>query len=172
MESEETAHDVYQRLAKHLSALGMGYPEKDELIDILKENFSPEEAHIGLAIPTRVIPFQPVGVPDIARRVRMAPKELERKLALLAHRGLLFSKRMADGEMGYALQQFGYGFPQTFLWGGADTPFSRKMAQMIVKYSKKEEIRKAYGETLPRPCAMCPQPKAWTLSQTQSFLLK
>ena len=54
---------------------------------------------------------------------------------------------MANGKMGYALQQFGYGFPQTFFWAGADTPFSRKMAQMVVTYSKREEIRKAYGET-------------------------
>ncbi|HME46048.1 MAG TPA: 4Fe-4S binding protein [Syntrophorhabdales bacterium] len=150
MESDKKGRDVYQRLAKHLSALGMGYPEKDELIEILKENFTPEEAEIALAIPTKVIPFEPVGVPDIARHMHgphMAPKELEHKLTLLAHRGLLFSRKMADGEMGYALQQFGYGFPQTFFWGGADTPFSRKMAQMIVKYSKREEIRKAYGET-------------------------
>ena len=92
MEAEEKGHDVYQRLAKHLAALGMGYPEKDDLIEILQENFSLEEAQIALAIRTRVIPFQPVAVSDIARRVRIAPKELERKLALLAHRGLLSEK--------------------------------------------------------------------------------
>lgn len=139
--------DVYHRLARHLSALGMGYPEKAELIGILEENFSPSEAEIALAIPTRVIPFHPVAVSDIATRVKVPRNDLESTLALLAHRGLLFSRRLDNGEMGYALQQFGYGFPQTFFWNGADTSFSRKMAAMIVKYSKREEIRKAYGET-------------------------
>jgi len=147
MELDKNDDDVYRRLVKHLAALGMGYPEKDELIDILKENFSPEEAEIALAIPSRVIPFQPVSVSEISRHVRMEPQELDRNLALLADRGLLFSKRLTDGTMGYPLQQFGYGFPQTFLWAGAHTPFSRKMAQMVVRYSKREEIRKAYGET-------------------------
>ena len=38
-------NDIYKRLAKHLSALGMGYPEKEELLEILKENFTPVEAN-------------------------------------------------------------------------------------------------------------------------------
>ncbi len=147
MGPEDEYSDVYQRLAKHLAALGMGYPEKSELIEILEENFSPEEAEIALAIPTRVIPFEPVASSEIARNLGVPPEELGKKLALLAHRGLLFSKRMPAGETGYALQQFGYGFPQTFFWGGADNAFTRKMAQMIVKYSKRDELKKAYGET-------------------------
>jgi NAD-dependent dihydropyrimidine dehydrogenase PreA subunit len=147
METEKKDRDVYRRLAKHLAALGMGYPEKDELLEILRENFSEDEAEIALAIPTKVIPFQPVAASTIAHSLHITTEEAEQKLALLADRGLLFSSRMADGRRGYSLQQFGYGFPQTFFWRGADTPFSRKMAQMVVKYSKREEIRKAYGET-------------------------
>jgi hypothetical protein len=34
---------VYQRLAEHLSCLGMGYPCREDLIDILKENFTEKE---------------------------------------------------------------------------------------------------------------------------------
>ncbi len=147
METNKRGDDVYRALARHLSALGMGYPEKDELIEILRENFSPDEAAIALAIPTRTIPFRVVAASEIARAMQEPPSDLEKKLALLADRGLLFSSRMADGAMGYALQQFGYGFPQTFFWGGVDTPFSRKMARMIVAYSKRPEIEKAYGGT-------------------------
>ncbi len=33
--------EIYKKLAKHLSSLGMGYPEKEELMEILKENFTP-----------------------------------------------------------------------------------------------------------------------------------
>jgi NAD-dependent dihydropyrimidine dehydrogenase PreA subunit len=57
--------NVYQRLAKHLSSLGMGYPEKEELLEILRENFTPLEAEVALAIPTKVIPFEPVPVGEI-----------------------------------------------------------------------------------------------------------
>ena len=49
--------------------------------------------------------------------------------------------------MGYALQQFGYGFPQTFFWRGVNTPHSKKMAELVAKYSGKDQLKEAYGET-------------------------
>ena len=58
--------NIYKRLAKHLSSLGMGYPEKEELLEILRENFTPLEAEVALAIPTKVIPFEPTPVTEIA----------------------------------------------------------------------------------------------------------
>jgi hypothetical protein len=45
--------EIYKKLAKHLSSLGMGYPEKEELMEILKENFTPREVEVALAIPTK-----------------------------------------------------------------------------------------------------------------------
>ena len=101
--------DVYKRLAKHLSSLGMGYPEKEELLEILKENFTPLEAEVALAIPTKVIPLEPVPVAKIPPPQNVSMEELESILSNLAQRGLLFSKKMKDGSMSYALQQFGYG---------------------------------------------------------------
>ena len=50
------SEEVYKKLAKP-SSLGMGYPEKEELFEILRENFTPPEAEVALAIPTRVIPL-------------------------------------------------------------------------------------------------------------------
>src|SRR5512142_2984667 len=102
-EIKQKGDDIYKKLAKHLSALGMGYPEKEELLEILRENFSEQEAEIALAIPSRVIPFQPVSVSTIARKLHMTVEEVEQKLAMLAHRGLLFCARMESGERGYAL---------------------------------------------------------------------
>ena len=138
---------VYEKLAKHLSSLGMGYPEKEELLEILKKNFTLLEAEVALAIPTQVIPFEPVPVSEIKPQVNLPEKELEQILSNLAHRGLLFSKRLADGEMGYALHQFGYGFPQTFFWGGVDTPEARTTADLIVRYSRSEQLQEVYGKT-------------------------
>jgi Fe-S-cluster-containing hydrogenase component 2 len=139
--------EIYKTLAKHLSSLGMGYPEKEELIEILRENFSPLEAKVALAIPTRVIPFELASVETIEAQIDIPRGELEKILSNLAKRGLLFSKRMPNGKMGYSLQQFGYGFPQTFFWKGPDTPNAKKMAELIAKYSKRDQLYEAYGKT-------------------------
>ena len=37
----------------------MGYPVRDALLEILEENFSPEEAEIAMALPTDLIPLSP-----------------------------------------------------------------------------------------------------------------
>ena len=141
------ADNVYQKLARHLASLGMGYPQKEELLEILRENFTPQEAEVALAIPTKTIPFEPAPMSKIAPHLNIPQDELEQILSNLAQRGLLYSKRMKDGEMGYALQQFGYGFPQTFFWRGVNTPNAKKMAELVVKYSGKEQLKEVYGDT-------------------------
>jgi len=140
-------NDVYKKLAKHLSSLGMGYPEKEDLLEILKETFTPLEAEVALAIPTKVIPFEPVAVSEIVPPQNVSREELESILSNLSQRGLLFSIRLKDGSRGYALQQFGYGFPQTFFWQGVNTPNAKKMANLVAKYSGKEQVKEVYGDT-------------------------
>jgi len=141
------SENIYKRLAKHLASLGMGYPEKEELFEILRENFTPLEAEVALAIPTRVIPLEPVPANDIVPPQNISREELESILSNLAQRGLLFSKKMEDGSLSYALQQFGYGFPQTFFWGGVNTPIAKKMAELVVKYCGKQQNMEVYGNT-------------------------
>jgi NAD-dependent dihydropyrimidine dehydrogenase PreA subunit/predicted DNA-binding transcriptional regulator len=148
--------DIYKKLAMHLSSLGMGYPEKEELLEILLENFTPLEAEVALAIPTKVIPFEIFSVEEIARHVHLSKEELKKVLSNLAQRGLLFSKKMKDGKIGYCLQQFGYGFPQTFFWKGLNTPHAKKMAEAIVKYSKRDQLYEAYGKTETKPLRYIP----------------
>src|SRR3972149_11514180 len=148
--------DIYKRLARHLASLGMGYPQKEELLEILTENFTSREAEVALAIPTETIPFEPAPVSKIAPHLNIPQDELEQILSNLAQRGLLYSKRMKGGKMGYALQQFGYGFPQTFFWKGVDTPNAKKMAELIVKYSKRDQLYEAYGKTETKPLRYIP----------------
>lgn len=143
----DMAEEVYRKLAKHLSSLGMGYPEKEELIDILRENFTPQEAEVALAIPADRIPFKPASIDEISTHIKLPKKKLGSILSNLAHRGLLFSKKRKDGKTGYALQQFGYGFPQTFFWKGVETPHARRMADLIIRYSRSEQLYEAYGKT-------------------------
>jgi len=137
--------DVYQRLAEHLSTLGMGYPVRETLLEILEANFTPPEAEIALALPNRVIPFFPFSVNEIANRVAMPRDELESALERLAQKGLLYAGRTSVGEKGYALLHVGFGFPQTFFWKGADTPHARKMALLVAKYFNRQVTAEAYG---------------------------
>ena len=57
--------DVYRRLALHLSTLGMGFPYREDLLEILGESLTPVEAEVLLSLPTRVIPLQPVSIDEI-----------------------------------------------------------------------------------------------------------
>ncbi len=137
--------DVYEKLARHLSTLGMGYPLTETLIDILKENFSPVEAEVALALPTSVIPLQPVLVEEMIDRSDLPKETLQGLLEDLSKKGLVFCGKTATGEKGYALQQMGFSFPQTFFWRGEDTHHSRNMAALIAKYFNRKVTREAYG---------------------------
>ena len=156
VKKKQGSHEVYKKLAKHLSCLGMGYPEREELQDILRENFTPLEAEVALAIPTRVIPFEPVPASEIAPGLNISLKDLEAILSNLAQRGLLFSKKMKDGREGYALQQFGQGFPQTFFWSGVNTPHAKRMAELIRKYFTKEVTEEVHCTTETKSCRYIP----------------
>lgn len=138
-------HNVYQRLADHLSNVGMGYPVRETLIEILRENLNPSEAEIALALPTGVIPFHAVSVSDIRTRVAMSHEDLELALERLAEKGVLYEGPTSTGEKGYALLHVGFGFPQTFFWKGEDTPHARKMALLVAKYFNREVTKEAYG---------------------------
>jgi NAD-dependent dihydropyrimidine dehydrogenase PreA subunit len=137
--------DIYRQLADHLSALGMGYPSNEDLEEILRANFNPVEAQVALAVPTRVIPLQPVGIDEIMGTVNLPRAELEDILEALSQKGLLFSGKTKDGEKGYALQQVGFSFPQTFFWKGEDTPHAQNMASLVAKYFNRKVTQEAYA---------------------------
>ncbi len=142
------AQKVYSQLARHLTTLGMGYPPGEELEEILKENFTPEEATIALSLRTKVPPLELTPIDEIAQKVDSSRSRLARILDDLASRGLLFSGTTKDGKRGYALQQMGYGFPQGFFWKGEKSAHSHKMAELIHKYAKARNINhEAYATT-------------------------
>lgn len=139
--------DVYKELAMHLNSLAMGYPPSEDLEVILKENFSPEEAEVALSFPVKVIPFQPVAIDRILKSIDLPKEELQEILEKLVERGLLYSGKTKEGEKGYALQQLGFGFPQSFFWKAEDSPHARNMASLIAKYFSTAKTREAYGNT-------------------------
>ncbi len=139
------ANDVYNRLAKHLSQLAMGYPIREDLIDILKEIFTEKEANVALSIPTSVVPLSPASIDVIQGNSDLSQNELQGILDGLVEKNLLFVGKTEDGQVGYALHQVGFGFPQSFFWKGEETPHSRKMAGLIGKYFNRHVTTEAYG---------------------------
>jgi len=143
--------DVYERLGEHFSRMGMGYPYRDDLIEILRENYTESEAEVALAIPNSVVPMEPVNVEEIQKKIDLSREDLAEALEGLYEKGLLFSGETKEGEKGYALLQMGYGFPQTFFWKGEDTPHARKMAEIAAKYFNRKVTVEAYGSSETKP---------------------
>jgi ferredoxin len=156
MSTKMGSENIYSRLAEHLSRLGMGYPVREDLVILLKEVFSPLEAEVALAIPSRPIPLEPVAVDEIAKGTDMNREELVEVLEGLDQRGLLYSAIMEEGEKGYALHQVGFGFPQTFHWKGEDTSQARKMASLTAKYFNRQVTREAFSPSETKPYRYIP----------------
>ncbi len=137
--------DNHEQLARHLSVMGMGLPHKDELVDILKETFTEQEAEIALMLPTTNTPLKPVTIEALAGSSTVDRKYLAAILEGLAERRLIYSGKTESGEVGYALHQAGFGFPQAFFWKGEDTPYARKMTKLVLKYFNRKVTREAFG---------------------------
>ena len=138
-------HDLYIRLAKHLESLIMGYPYTEELIDLLKEMFSPTEARVALAIPNNLAPLTVAGIEDISAQADLPKSTVAEALESMADRNMLFTAPTADGSIGYALLQVGYGLPQTFFWKGKQDDTAKKMAKLVLNYFKVPITQKIYG---------------------------
>ena len=135
----------YNRLATHLEHLTMGYPYTEELIDLLKEMFSPTEAQVALAIPNDLAPLAVSGLENIAARTDLPMSAVAEALESMATRNILYSAPTHDGATGYALLQVGYGLPQTFFWGGKQDDTAKKMAKLVLNYFKVPITQKIYG---------------------------
>ncbi|MFX0000208.1 MAG: 4Fe-4S binding protein [Candidatus Hodarchaeota archaeon] len=141
-----TTLDIYEKLMMHFSQMGMMTPPREDLLTILKSNFTEEEANVILSIPSKKIPFQGISINEISMSIDIPFDQLKEILESLASRGLLFSYQDKNtGEINYALQQSAFGFPQVFFWKGEDTPYSRKMAKQVLKYFNTEVTKEAYS---------------------------
>ncbi len=140
--------DIYEQLMNHLSKLAMSYAPREDLIQILKENFSPEEAKVVLALPNNIIPLQGAKISEISKNLDISLDELEKILVNLSARGLIYScKSEKGGEIRYAINQPGYGFPQTFFWKNEVNPHSKSMAKQILKYFNNEVTKEVFCPT-------------------------
>jgi hypothetical protein len=137
--------NIYIDLARHLENLIMGYPYTEELIDLLKEMFTPDEAQAAIAIPNNLAPLEVVGIDSIVSRTDLAESTVIQALKSLSDRNMIFSAPLKDGSQGYALLQVGYGVPQTFFWGGQHDERAKRMARLVLNYFSISTTSKVYG---------------------------
>lgn len=153
-------NDAHVVLAEHWSTVGMGLPVKEELLGILRENLSQREAEIAALLPDVGPPLRPVSVAAVAAGAGISAEEIARTLEALAARGLVYSRSLEDGTMGYALHQVGFGFPQSFFWKGEDTPHARKMTHLLVRYFNRKTTQETFGGRETKPYRYIPIERA------------
>lgn len=136
-------NEIHVHLARHLSMMGL--PLTDGLVDILKENFTDEEAGIAMMLPAADIPLQPVTLDKLVQSSDADPGHVADILEGLAERKLIFSGENEAGEKGYALHQPGFGFPQSFFWDGSKSPYAEKMSKLVIKYFNRTVTKEAFG---------------------------
>lgn len=150
------SEDKHEQMARHLSVTGMGMPYREELVAILKENFTVDEIAVALLLPADGPPLAPVGVAAIASRTEIPATALADTLESLAERGLIFSGKTPGGEVGYALHRVGFGFPQSFFWKGEETDHARNMTRLVLKYFSRQVTVEAFGGKSTKPYRYVP----------------
>jgi ferredoxin/predicted transcriptional regulator len=129
--------DIYRKLMKHLGSVGIGYPQSDDLLEVLKKTLTREEAEIALGLPIRLNPFEVEEVDLIASRVRRSIEEVKEILERLAKKGFLYRQKNSSGKIGYAFIQMGFGIPQIFYWKGEITDKVKEISPALRKISEK-----------------------------------
>ena len=147
---------IYQKLAKHIGALGMGLPYREELVEILEANLTEAEAAVSLMLPNRVAPFTLMTAREVAERAGTGLESVQPLLEGLVEKCLLFDSTTESGERGYALHQAGFGFPQVFLWSGEITQHAARMAGLFAKYSSRLVTSEMFGASQTKPYRYAP----------------
>ncbi len=158
---------IYKHLARHMSMMGL--PPTQDLVDILEQNFTQEEAKTAMMLPSTDIPLKPVTLTDLAASSDMDIKYIKNILDALVEKKLIFSGRTETGEMGYALHHAGFGFPQAFFWEGKKTPEALKMSKQVLKYFNRDVTKKAFAGGQTKPYRYIPIHQSLTLD-TQAVL--
>ena len=88
---EEGTMDVYEQLRAKLAAHPMGAPEGEEILEILRILFTPEEAAMALHLP-----FRPTRASTIARKAGLPVEEVVELCEPMADKGLVYAYEVRD----------------------------------------------------------------------------
>jgi electron transport complex protein RnfB len=129
--------DVYVVLAQHLDEMPIGAPMSDELLEILRILFDPEEAELAAKLP-----FMNSSLEELSGMTTMPAVELENILNRMVSKGTVF-RRAKGGEAKYRLLPTVVGFSETPFWPGMDNEKTRRLAPLWNQY-----FASAFGKEL------------------------
>ncbi len=118
--------DIYEQLAKYLDDLPAGFPPSESGVElrILRHLFTPQEA--GLALHLALITEE---ARVIAVRARLPLPEVERILAEMERKHLIYAFHEEGKPTRYMAEQFVVGF-----WEGQVNHLDRELVEMFEEY--------------------------------------
>ena len=119
---------LYHELAERLNKCFIGAPKTEELLEILKTSYTPEEIHI-----TQWLSFNPEDFGTIAQRAKLDADKLGAILERLVDKGLVYRGGTKE-EPTYGLLPTVIGFFQTPFWPGKENPTTTKLARHWLDY--------------------------------------
>jgi ferredoxin len=120
--------DPYQALGTHLNEAPLGAPQGEELLAILRELFTPEQA--GLAA---LLPFKPSPLNRLSRDLGFDSEELAPILAEMADHGLVFERRR-DDRLFYSLLPILPGLSEVQFMDGQVSQTKYRLAALFSAY--------------------------------------
>jgi ferredoxin len=124
------ADDVYTALVQHLDEMPIGAPMSDDLMEILRILFTPEEAELAVKLP-----FMNSTLEELSGMTGMPTEKLEPMLDTMVSKGTVF-KKGKDGDVKYRLLPTIVGFSETPFWPGKENEVVRKLAPLWSDYFK------------------------------------
>ncbi len=119
----------YERLFGWLQECGAYLPKSDELMPLIMETFTPDEAALLTDVPSTLCELH-----EIARAKGMDDtEELRSRLDEMATRGLIFRSRNGD-RVSYRLPDTRFIYLRSIFWPGTRTDRTREVATGLNRY--------------------------------------
>ncbi|MBI4595812.1 MAG: 4Fe-4S binding protein [Candidatus Tectomicrobia bacterium] len=147
------AEEVYKRLADELDKFDIGVPREEELFEILRMRYTPEEAEFAVHLT-----YVPETAQVIGERAGMEPEEVERMLERMREKGLVFFIDTKKGRKWSHIVFFGVNIQMPFHKMGdpaKEHPELQKLARLWERYYDKSlgnrmhEPRTSFLKVLP-----------------------
>jgi Na+-translocating ferredoxin:NAD+ oxidoreductase subunit B len=122
-------NNIYVDLCRHLNQNPIGAPQTEQILEILKLKFSPDEARLALHLD--IIP-QPVD--PIAKASGQGKEIVLTMLEEMADKGLVMKISQADSAAIYSLLPTMPGLFETTFGKGEATPKTRELAKLWQEY--------------------------------------
>ena len=120
--------EIYQRFIDWLKQAWWDLPEADELMPLIMATYTPEEASLLTGMP-----FSGRDLEELAEMKQMDPDDLNRRLDVLAKKGLVF--RTVRGEnIRYSLNDSFLVYYRSTFWPGRSDERSKAMAPLVNQY--------------------------------------